>query len=377
MGAGHMSVPWVTARDLPAAVIARAVPAAGTDDEQAAGWRILDDAALTASAALNRITGGRWAGRHLATVELTPLAQAPALCPPLRRYAYAGVSPTTAELATNGAYVLAPELRLPDWPVRHVAAVTSAGVALDPAAYELLSGRILRRVDGGRWGVTVVAYVWGDDPPADARSAAVAFGAELALARLGAGGECRLPARVQTITRQNVTMALLDPMDLFDAGRTGIPEVDVWLGGVRSPGYPPVAWSPDVDARVRRYPSPVLPQPRRDIGAVADRGLTVEFRWVTPAGDAVPTVTPDLVARFRASTVAGVALLDVLSTAGAQLTETGPGVFVLALSAVQVAALPPVAVYELTAYPAGQPDAAETVAGGLLVSVSPLVAALP
>jgi hypothetical protein len=375
MGSDHMT--WITGRDLPAATIARLVPATGTADEQAAGWAILDDAAATATAALSRITGGRWAGRRLAVVELVPLAAPPEWCAPLRRYTYSTVSPTTAELATNGAYPLPAELRLPDWPVRYVAAVTSGGVTLPAASYELLSGRILRRLDGLGWGSTVVTYVCGDDPPRDARAAAVTLAAELALARVAAGAECRLPARVQTITRQNVTMAMIDPLDLFEQGRTGIPEVDVWLGTVRSSGALPGAWSPDVGARVRRHPGPRLPSPRRDLEVLADRGLVVEFRWITAAGAVVETVTPDLVARFRASTVAGAPILDVLSTAGAGLAETGPGVFVLTLSAAQTAALPPVSVYELTAYPAGVPDAAETVAGGLLVSEPSPVLALP
>jgi hypothetical protein len=40
---------------------------------------------------------------------------------------------------------------------------------------------------------------------------------------------CRLPKRVQTVTRQNVTLAVLDPLTLFKDGMTGLAEVDLWV----------------------------------------------------------------------------------------------------------------------------------------------------
>ena len=45
---------------------------------------------------------------------------------------------------------------------------------------------------------------------------------------------------MQTITREGITMTLLDPQEFLDKGRTGLPDVDRWLvlvnpGGQRSP----------------------------------------------------------------------------------------------------------------------------------------------
>lgn len=125
-------------------------------------------------------------------------------------------------------------------PVQAVEAVTIAGEDLDPAGWAL-EGDYLYRT-GGQWptqnlraslgepGTWSVTYQRGYPPPA---GAAVAVG-QLALEFFNAcsGNKCRLPRRVQTISRQGVSMQMIDPTDLFGAGLTGIDSIDLWIRAV-------------------------------------------------------------------------------------------------------------------------------------------------
>ena len=74
-------------------------------------------------------------------------------------------------------------------------------------------------------GTFSVAFTAGSGPPAGGVSAACNLARELLLACSGTSGECRLPDRVQRITRQGIAIDL----DLFEEGRTGLREVDLWV----------------------------------------------------------------------------------------------------------------------------------------------------
>lgn len=78
------------------------------------------------------------------------------------------------------------------------------------------------------WGVTLVR---GLPVPPGGQVAAGLLAVELAKA-LCKDNTCQLPARVQTVTRQGVTVAVLDTMDDIDEGKTGIWIVDSWLASV-------------------------------------------------------------------------------------------------------------------------------------------------
>lgn len=147
----------------------------------------------------------------------------------------------------------ADRLGLPGYPVVGIEEVVIDGVAVDPARYRVEDYRWLVWVpeDGGArswpraegWSVT---YQFGTGPPPGGRQAAAALGFQLALSCDPDAGECRLPQRVQSITRQGISMAILDPLTLFPDGMTGLPEVDTWvaavrLGAARRPG---LLWIP-------------------------------------------------------------------------------------------------------------------------------------
>ena len=65
--------------------------------------------------------------------------------------------------------------------------------------------------------------------------------------------DCDLPERVTSITREGVTMALIDPQEFIQEGRTGLYTVDLWLNAVNPNRLLKRAtvWSPDMKGRVR------------------------------------------------------------------------------------------------------------------------------
>lgn len=122
-------------------------------------------------------------------------------------------------------------------PVQSVTSVQIDGVTLDPSGY-LLQGNYLVRADGSEWpagqnlakalGQTdtwAVTYVVGAAVPAALLGAASEYACELAKAK--AGGQCQLPNRVQSVTRQGVEIQYVDTTDFLDQGLTGMSNVDV------------------------------------------------------------------------------------------------------------------------------------------------------
>lgn len=143
-------------------------------------------------------------------------------------------------------------------PVGQVTAVTLDGAVLDPGAYRVDDGYRLVRTDGGVWptcqhmarplgdpGTFGVTYTPGI--PVDALGAYAAGKLAYEFAQACTSGKCRLPAGVQTISRQGVTLEIATGM--FPGGSTGIVEVDAWVrtynpNAVKMPAR---VWSPDVN----------------------------------------------------------------------------------------------------------------------------------
>lgn len=163
------------------------------------------------------------------------------------------------------------EVDLQAHPVRSVTYVTIGGVTVSPSSYRLDDYRLLVRTDGEIW--PTCQYVWeadtepntfevgftfGADPPPFGVSAAVTLAAEFALSRTDLPN--RLPSRVQTITRQGISMTVVDPLTFIQQGMTGVPEVDMFVRAYNpyKRQQMPTVWSPDVQA-VRmpntRYPN--------------------------------------------------------------------------------------------------------------------------
>ena len=149
-------------------------------------------------------------------------------------------------------------------PVHEVTDVTIDGVPLPSDAYVVYDHNTLVRLDGDVWpacqdlaadateaGTFEVSYQRGRPVPVAGQVAAGVLAEQFYLALCGSS-KCQLPQRVQTITRQGVTVAMLDSFEDVGKGHTGIWLIDSWLASVTSPPRPSTVLSPDYSPRRTR-----------------------------------------------------------------------------------------------------------------------------
>lgn len=158
-------------------------------------------------------------------------------------------------------------IRLPG-PVNSVVEVRVDGQVLPPEEYTLGNRRtdhadLIRRggVDGPCWptcqdlekditepGTFSVLYLRGRAVPAAGMRALGSLANEIYKQCTGAKG-CRLPERVQTVTREGVTYEMFDPGEWLDKGFTGLRDVDTWIATVNpnSLRQPSAVFSLDID----------------------------------------------------------------------------------------------------------------------------------
>jgi hypothetical protein len=148
-------------------------------------------------------------------------------------------------------------VRLPRPDVVAITAVTLDGAAFTDWA---LDGSWLARTDGQTWPVcrdrTSVTYTFGRTPPDAGKAAAVELASELGRAASNNPDQpCQLPKRLQSVSRQGISYAVLDDLDFLDKGMTGLFSVDLWIKSVNPKGRMQEAtvWSPDLP-RAHRVP---------------------------------------------------------------------------------------------------------------------------
>lgn len=156
-------------------------------------------------------------------------------------------------------------VRLAGIPIRSITQVKIDGVALSPDEYRLDAGGWLSRVNGG-WpicqatgladtepGTFSVTYTWGAEPPSTGRDAALALASQLYQAC--SGGDCDLPGNIQNLSRQGISFAQGELMNLGAGGSLGIPTADLFLSTVNPRGIRrrPAVFSPDIQPHARRY----------------------------------------------------------------------------------------------------------------------------
>lgn len=95
--------------------------------------------------------------------------------------------------------------------------------------------------DAGTWGVRILR---GQPVPAGGEVMAGLLLCELAKACSG-DEECRLPRRVQQITRQGVSISFADQFEALGNGLTGLWEVDAWITAARAKNNTYSITSPD------------------------------------------------------------------------------------------------------------------------------------
>lgn len=143
---------------------------------------------------------------------------------------------------------------------RHIDSVTSVtidGVELDPGDYWLNEGRYLIKTSGlwprcqnmsaedgdGTWLINVV---YGTPVPEALKLAAGTLAGEMVKACQG-DPSCRLPSKAQSVTKQGLTIDLLNVTQFSDLWLTSLEEVNLAVA----------AFNPD---RIRRKPSVVFPE---------------------------------------------------------------------------------------------------------------------
>lgn len=138
-------------------------------------------------------------------------------------------------------------------PIAGVTQVVINGEILNTNAYRVVNYRRLERIDGGSFpcsndftrdsspgssdaaGTWQINYVYGRGPGDDGALYAAMLACQFSLAMCGSDG-CLLPERTARIVREGVTMELLDPIALMNAGLTGLPLVDAWIREVNPAG---------------------------------------------------------------------------------------------------------------------------------------------
>jgi hypothetical protein len=131
------------------------------------------------------------------------------------------------------------EVRLPA-PVNTIVEVLIDGTPMVSGAYRVDNNRLLVRTDGQRWprcndlnlddtevGTWSVTATYGESLPEGASLAVGQLACEIAKA--ADGGDCKLPAGLQQLVRQGVTISYPDVGELFRQGRTGLYLVDMFV----------------------------------------------------------------------------------------------------------------------------------------------------
>jgi hypothetical protein len=72
-------------------------------------------------------------------------------------------------------------------------------------------------------------YDFGSTVGASAKRAVINMSRQMWLYEHPEAGECILPERVVSLNREGLSYSFIDPMNFLDAGRTGIPSVDIYL----------------------------------------------------------------------------------------------------------------------------------------------------
>ena len=121
-------------------------------------------------------------------------------------------------------------IRLRGQPVRHIISVVLNGKPLQPTEYVLLDHSVLGFLTGGACcaSCVTVRYEYGAPPPSAGRLAALKLANEL-IESLDPNGNCSLPQRVTSVSRQGVSWTMLDTQDFLQQGRTGVYEVDLFI----------------------------------------------------------------------------------------------------------------------------------------------------
>ena len=220
-----------------------------------------------------------WTGKNLGLCRETLVVEPvdPCACVGARESTFWGRGPynrqyrrTRAPYLVDGEWYNGPceyhgapwEIALPG-PVHDIEAVTIGGVPFTGDIH-VENRRYLVRVDGEPWprdGSVTVMYRRGVPVPLGGQIAAGVLTCELEKA-LNKDRTCSLPQRIQSITRQGVTVGVaIDTFEDVERGRTGIWLIDSWVASMTRPPAPSLVHSPDTGRKGGRDRRVVTWQP--------------------------------------------------------------------------------------------------------------------
>lgn len=213
------------------------------------------EAALAASTLLYQLSGRKYGGSY----EVVEFYEPPSECSGIDMSRYFELAQARAHHRLGCDYHRRHRLQLRRTPVHTVSEVVvnweTEHRVVDSDEYQVVDRKWLRPTIDATWtpcSNLQVTYTGGARVPAAGVRAARILGNELLKARCG-DDSCALPDRVTSISRQGVTFTVLDPQDFLKEGRTGLYEVDLFLG----------ATNPDGARKRSRVFSPDLPRASR------------------------------------------------------------------------------------------------------------------
>lgn len=241
---------WATVEDVPERW------RANTSDDDWARWL------MVASEILWGLSGRQWAGAgctYVADLRGRPPEPGTGAWPYYRTYGLSPSGPGYWWWSSMAGFAWFPQylglqprpyaIKLPHDQVTSVEQVTINGELF--SAWQLVRDGWLERTDGDSWQKalddTQITYNYGVAAPEGGVEAVVRLANEIRLFDCG-DQNCQLPKRVTSITRQGMTIAVIDPMNFFKIGRTGVYLVDMWLVSVNPNGRQQRAkvYSPDI-----------------------------------------------------------------------------------------------------------------------------------
>jgi hypothetical protein len=187
--------------------------------------------------------------------------------------------------------------RLRGQPIRSVDGVWVDGVQLLPSNYLVLDNSVLgfTQVEVCNAHCLVVTYTYGSGIPPGGRLAVLKLATELL--NYSRGGECELPARVTSVSRQGLTWTLLDPQEFLKDGRTGVYLIDLFLRAANPGGAlaPAKVFSPDLPrASMVTFAAPPSSYPLPDAPGlfVPSYQRVLGMSRYTPLLDSLAALTP-------------------------------------------------------------------------------------
>lgn len=234
-------------------------PAADDVDGQAR----LDDAIISASECLYALSGRKFPGIKQSVVRpVARLEQSPEFATnlpwPMNSWGFCcgGIHATCYAPRFIG---------LGRSPIVSIEEITIGGDVVDPINYRVDDQKWLMKTDCcsgwptcGDCGDFIVSFTFGQNPPQMGKDAALVMSAEIYRAMTPGVSQCKLPARLTSITRQGVSFAVIDPMDFLNNGLTGVYQIDMFINAFNPARQirKPLVWSPDMVNTAKRQTWP-------------------------------------------------------------------------------------------------------------------------